>query len=101
MEIELNILSAKIRLMQKNQKYALRITGLGYQNPISQRFPENFTENHQIILRLNSSESYQNWQDINKQLKQTQLIRILNSNVEWIQEDTCIEEFAILKPLWN
>ena len=98
MKIESNILSAKIRLMQKNQKYALRITGLDYQNSISQRFPENFTENHQVILRLDSSESYQNWQDINKQLKQTQLIRILNSNVEWIQEDTCIEEFAILKP---
>ena len=46
MEIEANMLPARIRLMQKNQKYALRITGLNYQNSISQRFPENFTENH-------------------------------------------------------
>ena len=87
--------------MQKNQKYALRITGLGYQSSISQRFPENFTENHQNILRFDSAESYQNWQNLNKQSKQTQLIRILNSNIEWIQEDICIEEFAILKPPWN
>ena len=46
MEIESNILSAKIRLRQKNQKYALRITDLGFQNSINQRFSENFTENH-------------------------------------------------------
>ena len=61
MEIEVNILPAKIRLMQKNQKYVLRITDLGYQNFIKQRFPENFTENHQKILRFDKSESYQNW----------------------------------------
>ena len=60
MEIEANILSAKIRLMQKNQKYALKITDLNYQNSINQRFSENFTENYQIISRLDSSENYQN-----------------------------------------
>ena len=53
MKIEVNILLAKIKLMQKNQKYILRITDLDYQNSISQRFSENFTENHQNILRLN------------------------------------------------
>ena len=58
MEIELNILSAKIRLMQKNQKYTLKITDLDYQNSINQRFSKNFTENYQIISKLNSSESY-------------------------------------------
>ena len=60
MKIEVNILSARIRLMQKNQKYTLRITDLDYQSLISQRFSENFTENHQNILRLNNSENYQN-----------------------------------------
>ena len=44
--------------MQKNQKYALRITDLNNQNSINQKFPENFTKNHQNISRLNSAESY-------------------------------------------
>ena len=58
MEIEVNILSARIKLMQKNQKYTLKITDLSNQNSINQRFSENFTENHQNISRLNSAESY-------------------------------------------
>ena len=46
MKIKINILSAKIKLIQKNQKYALKITDLDYQNSINQRFSENFIENH-------------------------------------------------------
>ena len=34
---------------------------LGQQNPISIRLPDNFTENHQLIQRLNNSEDYQYW----------------------------------------
>ena len=35
MEIEVNILLARIKLMQKNQKYALKITDLNNQNLIN------------------------------------------------------------------
>ena len=53
MKIEANILPAQIRLLQKNQKYAVRISGLDFQNPISYRLPENYSENHDLIERLN------------------------------------------------
>ena len=59
MEVEADIMSTKVRLIQKNQKYALRIMQLDQQNSISIRLPDNFTENYQLIQRLNNSEEYQ------------------------------------------
>ena len=57
-KIEADIISTKVRLMQKNQKYALKIMQLSQQNSISIRLPDNFIENHQLIQRLNNSEDY-------------------------------------------
>ena len=54
MKIEVNILSAQIRLLQKNQKYAVRILELDIQDLINHRLSENYSENHDLIKRLNS-----------------------------------------------
>ena len=53
MKIEVNILSAQIRLLQKNQKYAVRILELDFQNSINHKLSENYSENHNLIKRLN------------------------------------------------
>ena len=45
--------------MQKNQKYTLKVMQLSQQNLISIRLSDNFTENHQLIQKLNNSENYQ------------------------------------------
>lgn len=96
MEIEADIMPAKIRLMQKNQKYALRIMQLGQQNPISQRLPENFTENHQQIERLSDTDKYETWfhEVQSKSTQSTQLTRILHSISKWIQPNIQIDEFV-------
>ena len=54
MKIKANIISAQIRLLQKNQKYAVKILELSFQNSISHRLSENYSENHDLIKRLNS-----------------------------------------------
>ena len=59
MKIEADIISTKIKLMQKNQKYTLKVMQLGQQNLINIKLPDNFTENYQLIQRLNNSEDYQ------------------------------------------
>ena len=64
MKIEADIMSTKVRLMQKNQKYVLKIMQIGQQNSINIRLSDNFTENHQLIQRLNNSEEYQYWHQI-------------------------------------
>ena len=46
MKIEADIISTKVRLMQKNQKYTLRVMQLGQQNSINIKLSDNFTENH-------------------------------------------------------
>ncbi len=43
MQLEANILPAKLRLSRKNQNYALRITQIGLLNSISNRFSNTFS----------------------------------------------------------
>ena len=43
MEIEVNLLPAKLRLIPKNQKYAVRIAKIGQFNLIGQRIPMDFS----------------------------------------------------------
>ena len=54
MKIKANILSAQIKLLEKNQKYAVRISELNFQNLINHRLSENYSENHDLIEKLNS-----------------------------------------------
>ena len=43
MEIESHILPAKLRLLMKNQKYAIRLLKIAENNPICQRIPSTYT----------------------------------------------------------
>ena len=47
MEIEFNLLPFKIRLLQKNQKYALQIAKLGINESLCKFIPKTFFQNWQ------------------------------------------------------
>ncbi len=56
MQLEANILPAKLRLSRKNQNYALRITQIGLLNSIDNRFPNTFSlkyQNNESDLKIN------------------------------------------------
>ena len=84
MEIESHILPAKLRLLMKNQKYAIQLLKIAENNPICQRIPSTYSVKFENIGFDTSlwNNRYAEWNEDEKKsskLHPSQLIRILHS----------------------
>ena len=84
MEIESHILPVKLRLLMKNQKYAIRLLKIAENNPICQRIPSFYTVKFENVGFDTSlwNNRYAEWNEDEKKSNKphpSQLIRILHS----------------------
>ena len=104
METEANLLPAKLRLFQKNQKYAIRIAKIGQFNPIGQRIPMDFTTKFQLTgFDTNKwGQKFANWDENGKSSHKknpSQLIRVLSSVKNIMHNETELENTSnFVKP---
>ena len=104
MQLEANILSARLRLSRKNQNYALRIAHIELLNLIGNRFPNTFSLKYQNNeSNLDTNPKWAKW-DVKetKTLKHpTQLVRILHSIEKWVQNTTELQESSEMIEPWK
>ena len=84
MEIESHVLPVKLRLLMKNQKYAIRLLKIAENNPICQRIPNKYSIKFENIGFDTSlwNNKYAEWNEDEKQTNKrhpSQLIRVLHS----------------------
>ena len=84
MEIESHVLPVKLRLLMKNQKYAIRLLKIAENNPIYQRIPNTYSIKFENIGFDTSlwNNKYAEWNEDEKQTNKrhpSQLIRVLHS----------------------
>ena len=84
MEIESHVLPVKLRLLMKNQKYAIRLLKIAENNPICQRIPNTYSIKFENIGFDTSlwNNKYAEWNEDEKQTNKrhpSQLIRVLHS----------------------
>lgn len=105
MKIKASLLSSKIRLFQKNQKYAIRIAKIEKHSSISKIVPNTFTQNFEHIDQeeeKNQSNKFAKWnENSNTKKHQTQLIRILNSISDIIDSRSIIEKSIKSQKSWK
>ncbi len=104
MQLEANILLAKLRLSRKNQNYALRITQIGLLNLINNRFSNTFLikyQNNESDLKINPKWAEWNVQETDTVKHSTQLVRILHFIKEWIKSITELQESSEMIKPWK
>ena len=84
MEIESHVLPVKLRLLMKNQKYAIRLLKIAENNPICQRIPNTYSIKFENIGFDTSlwNNKYAKWKEDEKQTNKrhpSQLISVLDS----------------------
>lgn len=106
MEIECNLMPSKLRLMQKTQKYALRIAKIGNKTLISKIVPNTFSKNFECtgfdeeIWKGKFAKWNENAKTIGKKYP-SHFYRVLNSISHLINEDTALEKPPKAQKPWK
>ena len=104
MEIESHVLPVKLRLLMKNQKYAIRLLKIAENNPICQIIPNTYSikyENIGFDISLWNNK-YAEWKEDEKQTnirRPSQLIRVLHSISDIVHKTDEFEQLNhLIKP---